>query len=75
MNDFLKSVIKEIGDDYASIAADGVEAGDVDSLLIRVLIFSIHYYLVQFMVDCQQIRLLPSLVKVQQVRRIFLWAL
>ena len=33
MNDFLKSVIKEIGDDYASIAADGVEAGDVDSFI------------------------------------------
>ena len=30
MSDFLKSVIKETGNEYASLVVDGVEAGDVD---------------------------------------------
>jgi len=29
MNDFLKDVIKETGNEYAGIVSDGVEAGDV----------------------------------------------
>ena len=33
MNDFLKNVMKEIGNEYASLAADGIEAGDVDSYI------------------------------------------
>ena len=33
MNDFLKSVIKDVGNEYASLVADGVEAGDVDSFI------------------------------------------
>ena len=33
MNDFLKNIVKEIGNEYASLAADGVEAGDVDSYI------------------------------------------
>ena len=33
MNDFLKSVIKDVGNEYASLVADGVEAGDVDSYI------------------------------------------
>ena len=33
MNAFLKSVIKEVGNEYAQIVADGVEAGDVDSYI------------------------------------------
>ena len=33
MNEFLKNVVKEIGNEYASLAADGVEAGDVDSYI------------------------------------------
>ena len=33
MTDFLKSVIKEVGNEYASIVHDGVEAGDVDSFI------------------------------------------
>ena len=32
MSDFLKDVIKQVGNEYASIVDDGVEAGDVDSL-------------------------------------------
>ena len=32
-NDFLKSIIKEVGNEYASIVSDGVEAGDVDSFI------------------------------------------
>ena len=31
MSDFLKNVVKEIGNEYAALAADGIEAGDVDS--------------------------------------------
>ena len=33
MNDFLKSVVKEVGNEYASLVTDGVEAGDVDSFI------------------------------------------
>ena len=33
MNDFLKSIVKEIGNEYATLAADGVEAGDVNSYI------------------------------------------
>ena len=33
MNDFLKNVIKEVGNEYASLAIDGVEAGDVESFI------------------------------------------
>ena len=33
MADFLKTIIKEVGNEYASIVADGVEAGDVDSYI------------------------------------------
>ena len=33
MNDFLKNVMKEIGNEYATLAADGIEAGDVDSYI------------------------------------------
>ena len=33
MNDFLKDVIKETGNEYAGIVSEGVEAGDVDSFI------------------------------------------
>ena len=33
MTDFLKNVIKDVGNEYASLVADGVEAGDVDSFI------------------------------------------
>ena len=33
MSDFLKSVIKQSGNEYASLVSDGVEAGDVDSFI------------------------------------------
>ena len=33
MSDFLKNVVKEIGNEYAALAADGIEAGDVDSYI------------------------------------------
>lgn len=33
MNDFLKNVIKDVGNEYASLVSDGVEAGDVDSFI------------------------------------------
>jgi len=33
MTDFLKNIIKEVGNEYASIVHDGVEAGDVDSFI------------------------------------------
>ena len=33
MSEFLKSVIKEVGNEYASLVADGIEAGDVDSYI------------------------------------------
>ena len=32
-NDFLKNIIKDVGNEYASIVSDGVEAGDVDSFI------------------------------------------
>ena len=33
MNDFLKDIIKETGNEYASLVADGVEAGDTDTFI------------------------------------------
>jgi len=33
MNDFLKNVIKDVGNEYASLVSDGVEAGDVESFI------------------------------------------
>ena len=33
MNEFLKNVVKEIGNEYATLASDGIEAGDVDSYI------------------------------------------
>ena len=33
MNDFLKDIIKETGNEYASLVSDGVEAGDNDSFI------------------------------------------
>ena len=33
MSDFLKNVIKVVGNEYASLVVDGVEAGDVDSFI------------------------------------------
>ena len=33
MNSFLRDVIKQVGNEYASIVDDGVEAGDVDSFI------------------------------------------
>ena len=33
MNDFLKDVIKETGNEYAGIVSEGVEAGDVDNFI------------------------------------------
>ena len=38
-NDFLKKIIKETGNEYASVVEDGVESGDVDRLLTLVLSF------------------------------------
>ena len=33
MSDFLKSIVKEVGNEYASIVDDGVEAGDVSTFI------------------------------------------
>ena len=33
MNDFLKDVIKETGNEYAQVVSEGVEAGDVESFI------------------------------------------
>ena len=33
MNDFLKDIIKTTGNEYTSLVADGVEAGDVDNFI------------------------------------------
>ena len=33
MSDFLKDIIKETGNEYASLVADGMTAGDVDGFI------------------------------------------
>ena len=33
MSDFLKNIVKEVGNEYASIVDDGVEAGDVSTFI------------------------------------------
>ena len=35
MNDFLKDVIKETGNEYAGIVSEGVEAGDVEPIAVN----------------------------------------
>ena len=45
MNDFLKDIIKTTGNEYASLVADGVEAGDVDNLLTQVRMCLMRYCL------------------------------
>ena len=67
-NDFLRSIVKEVGNEYASIVDDGVEAGDV-------LIYWMAYCLEVCMVDCLQIRLQHWPERVPQERRISLWGL
>ncbi len=39
MNDFLRDIIKEVGNEYASIVDDGVEAEMLILLLTLVLIY------------------------------------
>ena len=65
---FLKDIAKQIGNEYASLVADGVEAGDVDSFIDSgsyifnaLLSGSIHGGL-------PSNKLLQSLVKVQLVK-------
>ena len=33
MNDFLKNVLKDVGNEYAALVSDGVEAGDVENFI------------------------------------------
>mgnify|MGYP003631536874 FL=1 len=33
MNDFLKSVLRDVGNEYAALVSDGVEAGDVENFI------------------------------------------
>ena len=33
MNDFLKQIVKDVDNDYASLASDGVAGGDVTSFI------------------------------------------
>ena len=51
MNDFLKNIVKEVGNEYATLAADGVEAGDVNSYIDTVPISLMLYCLVLYTVD------------------------
>jgi len=75
MNNFLKDIIKEVGNEYASIVDDGVEAGDVDSFIdtgsyiFNALLSGSLYG------GCLPIRLLQSQERVQQVRHTSLWVL
>jgi len=39
MKDFLKEIIKETGNEYASLASEGITAGDVTSYRYRFLFF------------------------------------
>ena len=43
MNDFLKDIVKDSKNDYASIVDDGVEAGDVQGYIDTALMLSMHY--------------------------------
>ena len=67
--DFLKEIVKEIGDEYTQIAAD-IDENRKDSL-IQEVISSMRLFLVPFMVAFLVIRLLPSLVKPLLERLIF----
>jgi len=68
MSDFLKDIIKDTGNEYATLAKDGVAGGDVDSFIDTGSYSPMLYYQVQFMVVYQTIvsRQLP--VKLRQVK-------
>ena len=51
MNDFLKDIIKETGNEYASLVADGVEAGDTDTFIDLVSIDRIKKNSLSFLYD------------------------
>ena len=47
-SDFLKEIIKTTGNEYASLANDGIESGDVSDFIdtgsyILMLFFQVHY--------------------------------
>ena len=73
MNDFLKDVIKETGNEYAGIVSEGVEAGDVENFIDTGSHIFNALFLVHFMVDFHKTKLLLWLEKVQQVKLSFSW--
>ena len=54
MSDFLKDIIKETGNEYATLVSEGVEAGDVDSFIDTGYTPLMLYYQVLSMVVCYQ---------------------
>ena len=74
MSDFLEDIIKETGNEYASLVSDGVEAGDVDSFIdtgsyiFNALLSGV------YMEGCRQIKSPPLLGNLPQVKLSFLWA-
>ena len=56
MNDFLKDVIKETGNEYAGIVSEGVDLGDVEDFIDTGSHVSMFYYQVHFMVDFHKIK-------------------
>ena len=68
MSDFLKDIIKETGNEYATLAKDGVAGGDVDSF-IDTGSYSFNALLsVLFTVVYQTIVSQQLLAKLQQVK-------
>ena len=63
MSDFLKNIVKEVGNEYASIVDDGVEAGDVTTFIDTG----------SYILNGLLIRLQHLQGKAPQVRRISLW--
>ena len=68
MSDFLKDIIKETGNEFATLAKDGVAGGDVDSFIDTDSYSLMHYYPVLFLVVYQAIVLQQLLVKLLQVK-------
>mgnify|MGYP003676126258 CR=1 FL=1 len=64
MSDFLKNIVKEVGNEYASIVDDGVEAGDVTTFI------DTGSYILNGLL---RIRLQHLQGRAPQVRRISLW--
>ena len=68
---FLQDVVKEIGNEYASIVSDGVAAGDTESFIDTGSYISMLWLVVPYLVESLETRSLLSRVSLLLARLSF----